>query len=162
MPRLLIDRSRLVGSGKTAPALALCHILSNPRCLALFEDRGFEIDEESREFALLIPSAAIQKGRVPETEGEWCVHGKTAAKSDKVSLNDMSSSSSGESSGSEGVNERWAESEDSNEAGGCLCFYYAYSPRTLINGTHPPYHRKPANLRPVPFHSGPQPLLAIL
>jgi hypothetical protein len=40
MPRLLIDHSRLVGSGKTAPALALCRILSNPRCIALFEDSG--------------------------------------------------------------------------------------------------------------------------
>ena len=140
MPHLLIDHSRLIGSRKTAPALALCCILSNLRCIALFEDPGFKIDEKSCEFVLLIPSAAVQKGRVPKMEGEWCVHGKTAAKSDKVSLNDISNSSSGESSGSEGVNERWVESEDSNEAGGCLCFYYAYSPRTLINRTHPPYH----------------------
>src|SRR5260370_7806197 len=68
MPRLLIDHSRLVGSGKTAPALALCHILSNLQCIALFEDPGFKINKESCEFALLILSAAVQKRQVPETQ----------------------------------------------------------------------------------------------
>jgi hypothetical protein len=45
-------------------------LFSDPRFVALFEDLDFEIDANSREFALLIPSAAAQKGRVPGVEGE--------------------------------------------------------------------------------------------
>jgi hypothetical protein len=36
-----------------------------------------------------------------------------------------------------------------------LYFYYAYSPRTLMNRTPPPYNRKPAHVRLVHFHSSP-------
>ncbi|KAH9992290.1 WD40-repeat-containing domain protein [Russula vinacea] len=84
-------------------------------------DPDFEVDEESREFALLNPSAAAQrKGHVPAVEGKGWGHGKTAVEdeeeeSDKVSSDDMRDS--GESSGSEDVSERGSESEDSSEAG---------------------------------------------
>ncbi len=100
-------------------------LLSDPRFAALFEDPDFEVDEESREYALLNPSAVAQKkGRMPEADGKGWGRGKTAVEdedeeSDKVSSDDMSDSSS-ESSGSEDVNEQGAESEDSSEAGGML------------------------------------------
>ena len=100
-------------------------LLSDPRFAALFEDPDFEVDEGSREYALLNPSAAAQKnGRAPEVEGKGWGRGKTAVEdeedeSDKVSSDDMSDSDS-ESSGSEDVNERGAESEDSSEAGGTV------------------------------------------
>lgn len=103
------------------------NLLSDPRFTALFEDPDFEVDEESREFALLNPSAAAQrKGRVPAVEGKGWGHGKTAVEdeeeeSDKVSSDDMRDS--GESSGSEDVSERGSESEDSSEAGGTLTLF---------------------------------------
>ncbi len=37
-------------------------VFSNPQSIALFDDPGFEIDEESHEFSLFIPSAVAQKG----------------------------------------------------------------------------------------------------
>jgi ribosome biogenesis protein ENP2 len=101
------------------------NLLSDPRFTALFEDPDFEVDEESREFALLNPSAAAQrKGHLPTVEGKGWGHGKTAVEdedeeSDKVSSDDMRDSD-GESSGSEDVSERGSESEDSSEAGGTL------------------------------------------
>lgn len=100
------------------------NLLSDPRFAALFEDPDFEVDEESREYALLNPSAVAQKGRVPEVEGKGWGRGKTAVEdeeeeSDKVSSDNKSDSDS-ESSGSEDLNERGAESEDSSEAGGTV------------------------------------------
>jgi ribosome biogenesis protein ENP2 len=100
-------------------------LLSDPRFAALFEDPDFEVDEASREYALLNPSAvALKKGLVPEVEGKGWGRGKTAVEdeeeeSDKVSSDNMSDSDS-EGSGSEDVNERGAESEDSSEAGGTI------------------------------------------
>ena len=47
------------------------NLLSDPRFAALFEDPDFEVDEASREYALLNPSAvARKKGGVPEMEGK--------------------------------------------------------------------------------------------
>ena len=104
------------------------NLLSDPRFSALFEDADFEVDEASREFALLNPSAAAQKkGRMPEAG--WG-RGKTAVEdedeeSDKVSSDDMSDTGS-ESSGS-GSEERGSESEDSSEAGGTLVLHFLIS-----------------------------------
>jgi hypothetical protein len=43
-----------------------------------------EIDEESRELALFIPSAVALKGRVLEVEGKGCVgRGKTATEDEE-------------------------------------------------------------------------------
>jgi ribosome biogenesis protein ENP2 len=98
-------------------------LLSDARFAALFEDPEFEVDEESREYALVNPSAVAQKkGRVAEAEGKGWGRGKTAVEdeeeeSDKISsdgLGDSEDSSSSEDS----QPEREAESEDSSEAGG--------------------------------------------
>ena len=104
------------------------NLLSDPRFAALFEDPDFEVDEESREYALLNPSAAAQKNsRMPSVDGKGWGRGKTAVEdeeeeSDKVSSDNMSNSDS-ESSGSEDVNEHGAESEDSSEAGGTVILF---------------------------------------
>jgi ribosome biogenesis protein ENP2 len=101
------------------------NLLSDARFSALFEDPEFEVDEETREYALLNPSTAAQKkGRVAEAEGRGWGHGKTAVEdeeeeSDKISsdgLGDSEDSSGSEDDGPEGE----AESEDSSEAGGTL------------------------------------------
>ena len=130
-------------------------LLSDARFSALFEDPEFEVDEESREFALLNPSAAAQKkGRVPEGEGRGWGRGKTAVEdeeeeSDKASsdgLNDSEPSSS-----SEDEQEHGAESEDSSEAGGLSmllsthirissCMYKPlYQISSCLGNHHPPH-----------------------
>ncbi len=43
-------------------------IFSDPQSIELFDDPGFEINEESHKFSLFIPSAVAQKGQVPEVE----------------------------------------------------------------------------------------------
>jgi ribosome biogenesis protein ENP2 len=105
------------------------NLLSDPRFAALFEDPDFEVDDETREYALLNPStAARKKGGMPEVEGKGWGHGKTAVEdedeeSDKISSDGMSDSGSE----SEGVNEHGAESEDSSEAGGTLILFLSSS-----------------------------------
>jgi ribosome biogenesis protein ENP2 len=129
-------------------------LLSDARFAALFEDPEFEVDEESREFALLNPSAAAQKkGRVPEGEGRGWGRGKTAVEdeeeeSDKASSDGLNESE--ESSGSEDEQEHGAESEDSSEAGGLSnllsthirisCMYKPPSQISSCPGNHPPPH----------------------
>ena len=144
------------------------NLLSDPRFSALFEDPDFEVDEESREFALLNPSAAAQKkGRMPEADGKGWGRGKTAVEdeeeeSDKVSSDGMSDSDS-ESSGSE---EHGAESEDSSEAGGTLVLFLISfvsnfvkrKPPDLVASRKPPSSaRRPslANVRLVPLQAQP-------
>lgn len=70
-------------------------LLSDARFAALFEDPDFEVDEESREYALLNPSAVAQR-----VEGKGWGRGKTAVEeeSDKTSSDDQSDSGSETSS----------------------------------------------------------------
>ena len=95
-------------------------LLSDSRFAALFEDPDFQVDEKSREYALLNPSAAAQKReRAPEVEGSGWGRGKTAVEeedeeSDKISSDDQSESASKSSSPSD---EDESE-EGSSEAGG--------------------------------------------
>jgi ribosome biogenesis protein ENP2 len=100
-------------------------LLSDARFTALFEDPEFEVDEETREYALLNPSTSAQKkGHVAEAEGKGWGRGKTAVEdeeeeSDKISSDGLGDSE--DSSGSEGDGFKGeAESEDSSEAGGTL------------------------------------------
>lgn len=104
-------------------------LLSDARFAALFEDPEFEVDEESREYALLNPSAVAQKnGRVPEVEGRGWGRGKTAVEdeeeeSDKVSSDGLNDSE--ESSSSDDDQEHGAGSEDSSEAGGMSMHFFS-------------------------------------
>jgi ribosome biogenesis protein ENP2 len=107
-------------------------LLSDSRFAALFEDPEFEVDEESREYALLNPSAAAQKrGRAPEVEGKGWGRGKTAVEdeedeSDKISSDGLSESGS-ESSGDKDDDENGPESEDSSEAGGMHASHFFFA-----------------------------------
>ncbi|KAI0264661.1 WD40-repeat-containing domain protein [Gloeopeniophorella convolvens] len=96
-------------------------VLGDARFAALFEDPEFEVDEASREFALLNPSAAAQRraGRGPDAEGHGWGRGKTAVEEEeeesaKGSSSDEDSSSESEGKPGEGVD----SSEDSSEANG--------------------------------------------
>ena len=97
-------------------------ILSDSRFAALFEDPDFQVDEESREYALLNPSAAAHKrGRAPEVEGSGWGRGKTAVEeedeeSDKISSDESASDDSSPSGEDE-------SEEDSSEAGGTRSFF---------------------------------------
>ncbi|KAI0305330.1 hypothetical protein B0F90DRAFT_1703553 [Multifurca ochricompacta] len=114
------ERKRKKAMEKTIPRWIL---LSDTRFVALFEDPEFEVDEDSREFALLNPSASAQKrGRAPGVEGKGWERSRTAVEeeeeeSDKVTSDDQSETE-GESLDSEDDNEHGDESEDSSEAGG--------------------------------------------
>jgi ribosome biogenesis protein ENP2 len=100
-------------------------ILSDSRFAALFEDPDFQVDEQSREFALLNPSAAAQKrNRAPEVEGNGWGRGKTAVEeedeeSDRMSSGDQRESTS-ESLSPSGEDE---SEEDSSDAGGTYCHF---------------------------------------
>ena len=98
-------------------------LLSDARFAALFEDPEFEVDEESREYALVNPSAAAQKrGRVAEADGNRWGRGKTAVEDEEEESDKISSDGLGDSKDSSSSEddqpEREAESEDSSEAGG--------------------------------------------
>ena len=103
--------------GKPAEKASL---LSDPRFKDLFENPEFEVDEQSREFALLNPSAVAQR----QNQRGASAHGRTKTaveseeeESDKVSsdgLDDDSASEGGESNSE-------SESEDSDAAGGAHC-----------------------------------------
>ncbi|KAH9171073.1 WD40-repeat-containing domain protein [Lactarius sanguifluus] len=91
-------------------------LLSDSRFAALFEDPDFQVDEESREFALLNPSAAAQKrNRAPEAEGSGWGRGRTAVEEeDEESDRNSSDESASEDSSPSGKDE---SEEDSSEAG---------------------------------------------
>jgi ribosome biogenesis protein ENP2 len=98
-----------------APVKEKTSILSDARFAALFEDPDFEVDEESREYALLNPSAVAQKkGSFSEVEGKGWRRGKTAVEEEEEESDKASSLDQSESSSSED------ESQDSSVAGGTL------------------------------------------
>lgn len=102
------------------------NLLSDPRFTALFEDPDFQVDEDSREFSLLNPSASQQKWKaknVVEQEEEE---------------NDRNSSSD-EGKSDEDVD---SEDEDSSDAGDLD----QYDPRTIAN---------PEDRRPMPKQKRP-------
>jgi ribosome biogenesis protein ENP2 len=100
-------------------------LLSDSRFAALFEDPDFQVDEKTREFALLNPSAAAQKrNRAPEGSG-WG-RGKTAVEEEDEESDKMSSGDQGESSSPSDEDE---SEEDSSEAGGTRTrFFFTWRP----------------------------------
>ena len=90
-------------------------LLSDPRFKKLFEDPEFAVDEDSREYALMNPSAVAQRqnrkdGKVVREQRRTAVE-EEEDESDKISSDGLESSSS--DSGSDEVDE-----SDSSEAGG--------------------------------------------
>ena len=122
-------------------------LLSDSRFAALFEDPDFQVDEQSREYALLNPSAATQKrNRAPEVEGGGWGQGKTAVEeedeeSDKMSSDDQEESAS-ESSSPSGEDE---SEEDSSEAGGTHSFFSIVVTDSNINNSDLVLPRKQTN-----------------
>ncbi|GBE87402.1 Ribosome biogenesis protein enp2 homolog [Sparassis crispa] len=90
-------------------------LLSDPRFKALFEDAEFQVDESSREYALMNPSAVAQRknGDASTNRGRT----KTAVEEEEEESDKMSSDGLGESSSqSESEEDKKEESEDSDAA----------------------------------------------
>ncbi|EKM57040.1 uncharacterized protein PHACADRAFT_254564 [Phanerochaete carnosa HHB-10118-sp] len=113
----VVENTHARAEGEPGKAAEKASLLNDPRFGELFENPEFEVDEESREFALLNPSAVAQ--RMNQRGAGANVRTRTAAESeeeesDKVSsdgIDDDSESESGRRSNSE------SESEDSDAAG---------------------------------------------
>lgn len=84
------------------------NLLSDPRFTKIFENPEFAIDENSREYALLHPSAAAQRTTRTAVEDE-------EEESDKVSSDGLGTTDSESESGS---GDGDSSSEDSSDAGG--------------------------------------------
>ncbi|KAI0084720.1 WD40-repeat-containing domain protein [Irpex rosettiformis] len=96
-------------------------LLSDPRFKDLFENPEFEVDQQSREFALLNPSTVAQRQNQIDATGR---RGKTKTaveeeeeESDKASSDGLSSSEDSENEGKDGPSQSESESEDSDAAG---------------------------------------------
>ncbi|KAI0674527.1 WD40-repeat-containing domain protein [Trametes maxima] len=89
------------------------NLLSDPRFAAVFQDPEFEVDENTREYALLNPSAVAQRQNGQET-GRSRV--KTAVEEEEEE-SDKSSSDPLSESEDEDAEKDGSESEDSDDAG---------------------------------------------
>lgn len=88
-------------------------LLSDPRFAAVFQDPEFEVDESTREFALLNPSAVAQRQGRPEVG-----RGRTKTAVEEEEDESDKVSSDGLSSGEESKEDKsGSESEDSDDAG---------------------------------------------
>ncbi|KAI0065239.1 hypothetical protein BV25DRAFT_1822387 [Artomyces pyxidatus] len=92
------------------------NLLSDPRFKALFEDPEFEVDETTREFALLNPSTAARNDpRGITTQGQGWGRGKTAVEDEEDESEKASSADEDDESDNSD-----ADSEDSSAAGDLL------------------------------------------
>ncbi|KAI0777227.1 WD40-repeat-containing domain protein [Trametes elegans] len=88
-------------------------LLSDPRFAAVFQDPEFEVDENTREYALLNPSAVAQRQNRDTSRGRT----KTAVEEEEEESDKSSSDPLSESDGSEDEHKSGSESEDSDDAG---------------------------------------------
>lgn len=113
-----VDDGKDDGEEEEGDGEASTNLLNDPRFAGVFEDPDFAIDEQSREYALLNPSAAAQKrnGAHPKTAVE-----DEEEESDKSSSDGLGES---ESEGSDGE----SDGSDSSEAGGAffLSFFFFF------------------------------------
>jgi ribosome biogenesis protein ENP2 len=102
-------------------------ILNDPRFAKVFENPEFAIDENSREYALLNPSAAAQK-----KSGE---RGKTAVEDEEEESDKLSSDGLGESDSESDSDD--GERSDSSDAGGkCSFLHVSATGSQCFNRTH--------------------------
>lgn len=96
-------------------------LLNDPRFTALFENPEFQVDEDSREFALLNPSAAMQRQNQGRANGS-SRRTKTAVEEEEEESDKASSDGLSESEDEKSDKDKsGSDSEDSDEAGGtCL------------------------------------------
>lgn len=99
------------GAGEAKSAKA--SLLSDPRFKDLFENPEFEVDKESREFALLNPSSVAQRQNQRGAAASGSTRARTAVESEE-SASDRPSSSEDES---DGASDARSQSEDSDAAG---------------------------------------------
>ena len=101
-------------------------VLSDPRFKALFENPEFEVDEESREFAMLNPAQVHEKGgaSVPVMDPNTCAYDsmqkrpKTAVEEEEDESDVVSSDGLSHSDEEGDGNEDQSDSDDSSDAGG--------------------------------------------
>lgn len=115
-----VDANAHEDGGKPAEKASL---LSDPRFKDLFENPEFQVDEQSREFALLNPSSVAQRQNQRGANANG--RSRTAVESEEEESDKASSDgiSDSESEG-EGAGDKSSESEDSDAAGG-TCFSFA-------------------------------------
>ncbi|OCH93959.1 hypothetical protein OBBRIDRAFT_885177 [Obba rivulosa] len=129
-------------------------LLSDPRFKALFENPEFEVDEDTREYALLNPSAAVQRqGKNASVPGR----AKTAVEEEEEESDRSSSDGLGGSDKSESESDEDEKSEDSDAAGELWTddirarMAARNSGRGKARSREPP--RRTANVRLVPFQA---------
>lgn len=118
-----MDVGKAGSSGEEEVQEARSTLLDDPRFAKVFSDPAFEVDENSREYALLNPSAFTHR----QQQRSQLARQKTAAEeeedeSDKISSDDLGGSESESESESEEEN-----SEDSDDVGGMFPFQWAES-----------------------------------
>ncbi|KAH9897027.1 WD40-repeat-containing domain protein [Cubamyces lactineus] len=110
------DAMEVDGEGSEAEASAgkseKPSLLSDPRFAAVFQDPEFEVDENTREYALLNPSAVAQRQNREPGRGRT----KTAVEEEEEESDKSSSDPLSESDESE-EDKSGSESEDSDDAG---------------------------------------------
>ena len=110
-----VDEEEAEGEGEKESEKDAPNLLNDPRFKALFENPDFQVDETTREYALLNPSVVAQRQAAGVTQKGRT---KTAVEeeeeeSDKSSTDGFGSSGSEDNSASDE-----SESEDSDAAGG--------------------------------------------
>ncbi|KAF7796275.1 hypothetical protein EIP86_007450 [Pleurotus ostreatoroseus] len=127
-------------------------LLTDPRFKDLFENPEFEVDENSREFALLNPSTVAQRQNQPKNNGDRRT--KTAVEEEEEESDRPSSDDPGSSD--ENEDEDDSESEDSDVAGELksdqIRLREAGRPGTKSYKARPAQNRKP-NVRLVPMQA---------
>ena len=112
-----VDDEELAPAAGVKPTL-----LNDPRFAAVFEDPEFEVDEGSREFALLNPSAVAQRQNGRGTGAR----ARTAVEEEEEESDRASSDPLSESDGSE--DESGSGSEDSDDAGSASSSFLIATP----------------------------------
>ena len=107
---MAVDENAAAEGGKSAEKTSL---LDDPRFRELFENPEFQVDQDSREYALLNPSAAAAQQRQQTRPGG---RSRTAVESEEEESDKFSSDGLGDDTGS--ASENGSASEDSDAAGG--------------------------------------------
>ncbi|KAI0317950.1 hypothetical protein OF83DRAFT_1171526 [Amylostereum chailletii] len=136
------DGGMKTGIETPTPTQTQTGVLHDPRFKALFEDPEFEVDQESREFALLNPSTIAQRkpGGGSTADGRGWARGKTAVE-DEDEESDKAHSDSDSDEGKKGE----SSSEDSSDAGDLT--------PSLHHGGQPSKRPSNTNVRLVPLRA---------
>ncbi|KAI0827153.1 hypothetical protein BC628DRAFT_1318862 [Trametes gibbosa] len=101
------------GDEEETPAQGAAGLLSDPRFAAVFQDPEFEVDQNTREYALLNPSSVTQR----QSRDPGRPRAKTAVEEEEEESDKASSDPLSESEDESEDNKNGSESEDSDNAG---------------------------------------------